>query len=137
MRGMSLLTKRISIQSCTIAFALVSISLSACGTNTNYVDLMRVTGETEVLISSEEPEYQSAAKLSDRVSAWYEIQRLREKQMIMAQRIRVASMPEVQDKTLTIAQGEAKKAELVAAATARYNEAKALKRPNDADMIAK
>jgi hypothetical protein len=43
----------------------------------------------------------------------------------------------VQDKTLTIAQGEAKKAELVAAATARYNEAKALKRPNDADMIAK
>ena len=64
-----------------------------------------------------------------RVHAWSDIKKLREKQMIMAQRIRVESMPEVQAKTMTVEQGNAKKAELVAAATARYQQAEALPRP--------
>ena len=49
--------------------------------------------------------------------------------MIMAQRINVKSMPEVASKAITVAEGEARKAELVKAATERYNAALALPIP--------
>ena len=126
---MNKLLNFLSVLCGTAALTITVVGLTACGTNTNYVDLMRVTGETEQRITSDEATYRADGNLSDRVRAWSDIKRLREKQMIMAQRIRVESMPEVQAKTMTVEQGNAKKAELVAAATARYQQAEALPRP--------
>ncbi len=123
--------------SLTVSLTMAVGALTACGTNTNYVDLMRVTDETELTITTCDATYRDGTKLSDRVHAWNEIKELREKQMIMAQRIRVASMPEVVAKTMTVAEGNAKKAELVTAAKARYQEARALPRPTQASMTAK
>lgn len=102
--------------------------LGACQ-NTNYGDLMRVTGETNVSIADHEKTYASGATSAERVKARNEIIRLREKQMIMAQRINVKTMPEVKSGTMTLAEGEAKKAELVAAAMKRYEEARAMTIP--------
>jgi hypothetical protein len=102
--------------------------LGACQ-NTNYGDLMRVTGEANVSIADHEKTYTSGATSGERAKARNEIVRLRQKQMIMAQRINVKTMPEVKGGTMTLAEGEAKKSELVAAATKRYEEAQAMTIP--------
>jgi hypothetical protein len=112
----------------TIALSVGMLLLAAC-TNTNYSDLMRVTNETDVTIAAQEKIYSSEATPSERLKARDRIVRLREKQMIMARRIAVKTMPEVQSGKMTFAEGEARKAELLAAATARYEQARAMPKP--------
>jgi hypothetical protein len=98
-------------------------------TNTRYPDLMRVTAECDMTIAEQERIYTGTGPVAPRNSARDRIINLREKQMIMAQRINVKSMPEVASKAITVAEGEARKAELVKAATERYNAALALPIP--------
>ena len=80
-------------------------------------------------IAEQERIYTGTGPVAPRNSARDRIINLREKQMIMAQRINVKSMPEVASKAITVAEGEARKAELVKAATERYNAALALPIP--------
>ena len=103
-----------------IIVSACAFSTTAACTNRNYVDLMRVTDETEGSIAVLEETYNGDDSTAERVQARSRIIKLREKQMIMAKRINVATMPEVKDKSMTKAEGEAKKAELVAAATKRF-----------------
>ena len=120
-----------------IIVSACAFSTTAACTNRNYVDLMRVTDETEGSIAVLEETYNGDDSTAERVQARSRIIKLREKQMIMAKRINVATMPEVKDKSMTKAEGEAKKAELVAAATKRFEEAKALPIPGKTPPAAK
>ena len=112
-----------------VCLASVILCVSVACTNRNYNDLMRVTQETNGSIASLEETYNGNGSVSQRMEARDRIITLRKKQMIMAQRINVATMPEVKDKSITTEQGQAKKAELVEAATKRYEQAKALPVP--------
>lgn len=96
--------------------------LAACD-NTNYPDLMKVTAEANKSITVLEQTYEHGNPISARFAARSQIIRLREKQMIMAGRIDVQTMPEVISGRMSVADAEAKKAEIVAAATKRYNDA--------------
>lgn len=112
-------------------FAIGAAFVASAGgcTNTKYPDLMRVTAECDMTIAEQEQVYTGTGPVAPRMSARDRIIRLREKQMIMAQRINVKSMPEVASKAITVAEGEARKAELVRAATDRYTAALALPVP--------
>ncbi|MSR42382.1 MAG: hypothetical protein EXS10_10875 [Phycisphaerales bacterium] len=110
--------------------AVVGLSLTACSTNTNYFDLMRATADAEQRILIAENEFEVGPTWRERNPAKKLILELRQKQWVMAGRIRVTSMPEVLDKSMTKEQGNAKKAELVAAAKAKYEAAKNLSRPS-------
>jgi cytochrome c biogenesis factor len=114
------------------AVALLAASIFFSGascTNRNYVDLMRVTEETDTSIASCEETYNGTGSVAERMKARDRIINLRKKQMIMATRINVSTMPAVKDKTMTPAEGQAKKTELVEAATKRYEDAKKLPVP--------
>ncbi len=112
-----------------IVCAVITAAAIGCS-NTRYRDLMRVTGECDVVIANETAIYNGADSIAKRKDARNEIIELRKKQMYMAQRINVNTMPEVADKSITRKEGETKKAELVAAARKRYEEACALPVPS-------
>lgn len=122
-----------SITSRTFGVALVASAsllpaVSGC-TNTRYPDLMRVTAEVEETIGQQDEIYGGDGPVSARIDARERIIRLREKQMIMAQRIDVKTMPEVLGKSMTVEQAKARKSELVKSATERYDAARALPIP--------
>ena len=122
-------TRRLAASVFTVCAALLILA-PGC-TNTKYPDLMKVTAECDAIIAQQEQIYGGEGSLASRIDARDRIIRLRKKQMIMAQRINVNTMPEVKNKSLTLDQGQARKAEIVKAATGRYEAAEALPMPVD------
>ncbi len=117
-----------SIIAIAFGFAITSGGLTGC-TNTNYVDLMRVSAQTDETIMLAETRYADAPKVSERFTARNQIITLRQKQVYIAERINVSSMPAVKDKSMTAAQGKVQKEELIAAAQKRLVEAESLPLP--------
>ncbi len=117
-----------------VAISSVGLFVAIGGCNTNYGDLMRVTSTVDASIASEEVDYRSGASVAERTRAREQIIKYRKKQLVMAQRIAVGSMPEVEHGAMSLAQGEAKKAEFVAAAQRRYDDALALPIPTANDI---
>ncbi len=111
---------------------VAAIALGACD-NSRYVDLMRVTSDTEVVIHKWTETYEGSGPLHQRTSARERIVRLREKQVVLAERIDPETIPEYQNKTITLEQSRAKKDSIVAAAVQRYNDAVALPYPTESD----
>jgi hypothetical protein len=119
----------ISLSSLRRLISLAALTVLASCNNTNYPDLMKVTAEASKSIAVLEQTYQHGDSISARFSARSQIIRLREKQMIMAGRIDVQTMPEFISGKMSLAEAEAKKSEIVAAATKRYTEARGMPIP--------
>ena len=116
-----------------VLLAVSAPVLSGCSI-TRYIDLMRVTAETDVGITKWTETYQGSGTLHARDAARQRIIDLREKQLIMAERIDPTTIPEFKNKTMTLEQAKAKKDALVVAATQRYKDAEALAYPTESDQ---
>ena len=100
--------------------------------NQKYVDLTKVSGRYDAEIDGFLKKYEAATDANDR-GTWRDIIiDRRAKQVVMMQRIDVETMPAVKSGEMTRADGEKRKAELVAQAQRNLDDAKALKVGTDA-----
>jgi hypothetical protein len=115
---------------------LAAVLPAAACNNQKYVDLTTVSGRYDAEVDGFLKKYEASADPNERGTWRDEIINRRTKQLVMMQRIDVETMPAVKSGEMTRADGEKRKAELVAAAQRNLDAAKALKVGTDAKPAA-